>query len=336
MSVDLGSTQSSSGDVTATSYGYAENVTYGQSATTAAVGNQLTAYTSGANLRGSIDQTVDQGVSISADGHLDMPGTANQVAMSTTAQGNSAFVGATGGWQETTTTQSSGATIYAQSGADLDLVNDTAAIATVAAGNNFTSAVDMGSGSTVLNQSQTGDSVYAGSFVAAAQAQTLASTAAASGNTAIMSSAYGPMDVQVSQDNSSYVRAQDEVGVYAYGAATSTASGVGNALMVSNLGAETTIDVNQTTTGGVDVSAGFVGGPGYDSTVQSTAIGNSIMATACSTCTATYSASSNQVNNDGVSSVATSNLTGVARGAVVSANAVGNSASYYISRPSGG
>ncbi len=323
--------------MTSTSLTGITGTSYAGSVNTSAVGNAGSAVTYDGNLRGRVSQTVEQGRLVTADAHLDQgpTGALGDVGMATTAVANNQSYGTTYGYVESYTDQRSGATVFAETGADVTMVTGTGAFATTAVGNNLSSAVDMGSGYTEARQSQTGDSVYAGTYVASAWGQQIAGTAAASANNMVVTNAYGPMEVAATQDNTSYVRSQAETAVYEYGSVTTTSAGVGNAIIASSLGADTTFVADQTTQGGVDVYATFTGGHGYDSVTQATAHGNSIAVASCSTCVTSFEADSRQVNNEGVSAQAHANVTGSARSAVVSSGAVGNSASYYVQRPTG-
>jgi len=141
--------------------------------------------------------------------------------------------------------------------------------------------------------------------------------------------------VTSAQENQAYVRAQSQASAYQFGSAASIAYGVGNSFMAGNFGAETLIDAVQLNEGGgVEVIADFTGAEGYDASSTATAIGNAATGYACSDCQGRIVATSQQVNNADVSATGSVNVTGYARSATGVANAVGNTASYYVSRPS--
>ena len=86
--------------------------------------------------------------------------------------------------------------------------------------------------------------------------------------------------------------------------------------------------------GGVEVIAGYTGAEGYDASASATAIGNAATGYACSDCDGRITATSQQVNNVDVGATANVTVTGYARSATGVANAVGNTATYYVSQPS--
>ena len=87
--------------------------------------------------------------------------------------------------------------------------------------------------------------------------------------------------------------------------------------------------------GGVEATAEYVGVKGYDSYVSAEAAGNSVVGYACSQCGGEVNVNNTQVNNGSVSATANVNIAQPGRAAVVGSNAVGNTATFYISRPGG-
>ena len=85
----------------------------------------------------------------------------------------------------------------------------------------------------------------------------------------------------------------------------------------------------------VGVIADFTGAEDYDASSTATAISNAATGYACGNCQGRIVATSQQVNNSDVSATSSVNVTGYARSTTGVANAVGNTASYYVSRPSG-
>lgn len=335
VSLIVDSDQRVSGDVEGTSYTQVTGTAFTASVNSTASGNASSAIVYGGNLRGTVDQVVEQGALINADSRLVQgpTGALGDVGVTTTSVANNQSYGVTGGWAETRTDQTSGASVIADGSGLVNRITGQGSFVSTAVGNNLTSAVDQGSGSVSATQTQTGEYVLGATFLTTPWAQSATVVSTASGNNVVATSAYGPMEVELTQDNASYVRSQTGSGIAEYGSVTTTAAGVGNAVIASNLGAETRFDVSQTTSGGVDVSADFTGGYGYDSITQATAHGNSIMGAACSDCTSNFEARSHQVNDSDVNARAAANITGAARSANVNANAVGNSASYYVQRP---
>ncbi|KAK0329329.1 hypothetical protein LTR94_037274, partial [Friedmanniomyces endolithicus] len=75
-----------------------------------------------------------------------------------------------------------------------------------------------------------------------------------------------------------------------------------------------------------------IGVNGYDTYVGADAVGNSVTGYACSQCGGEVNVTNNQVNNGSVSAIANTS-TSAGRAAVVGSNAIGNSATFYVSRP---
>jgi hypothetical protein len=85
--------------------------------------------------------------------------------------------------------------------------------------------------------------------------------------------------------------------------------------------------------GGVEVTADFTGTNGYDAYVSADAVGNSVTGYVCSTCQGNLIATNAQTNSGPVSATATTTVRGTGRAIASSASAVGNTATFYASRP---
>ena len=118
-----------------------------------------------------------------------------------------------------------------------------------------------------------------------------------------------------------------------YGRAEASARGAGNELSVGNNDIFVQSDNTPFNAGGVDVTATFSGTNGYDVAVGADAVGNSVTGYACSDCEGYLQANNAQTNAGHVSAVASTTIAGSNRSVVSGANAVGNSASFYVSRP---
>lgn len=184
-----------------------------------------------------------------------------------------------------------------------------------------------------INQTSTSDFVEADASANAGNAWDLASRARASANRAVLSNQGGSVVTTSSQENSSFVRAAALTTAYDYGRAEARATGAGNELSVGNNDIYVEIDNTQINSGGVDVSATFSGTNGYDVYVGADAVGNSVTGYACSECEGYLEARNSQTNSGDVSAQATTVVAGSNRAVITGANAVGNSASFYVSRP---
>ncbi|HEY0053256.1 MAG TPA: holdfast anchor protein HfaD, partial [Caulobacteraceae bacterium] len=159
-------------------------------------------------------------------------------------------------------------------------------------------------------------------------------SAQAMGNNAAISNQGGSADVVAVQDNRTYVRAQTQLSAYDFGGGAAVAYGAGNALQVGQNDVTANIDVTQVTNGGVEVIATFDGTQGYDGAASATAVGNAVVGYACSDCGANLTVNNSQTNLDGVSATSATRVAGAGRAVVSGATATGNSATFYVSRPS--
>ena len=232
--------------------------------------------------------------------------------------------------------QTNRADVVADGGGTYGYVEGASTFAGTATGTNVTSSGIGGSGERyIIDQDNQAGLTQASQFTAHGNAYLSTTSATASGNNISASNEGGLLDVTSAQENQAYVRAQSQGSAYQFGSAASIAYGVGNSFMAGNFGAETLIDAVQLNEGGgVEVIADFTGAEGYDASSTATAIGNAATGYACSDCQGRIVATSQQVNNADVSATGSVNVTGYARSATGVANAVGNTASYYVSRPS--
>lgn len=184
------------------------------------------------------------------------------------------------------------------------------------------------------NQDSTGAYVQGEASANSGNAWDLASRARASANQVVLANEGGSVVVEGTQNNTAFVRAAAETYAYDYGAAEAHARGVANEVSVGNNDIFVQIDNTQINSGGVDVSATFSGTNGYDAYVGAEAVGNSVTGYACAQCNATMNATNVQTNSGNVSAVSNSTVAGSGRAVITGANAVGNQATFYVSRPS--
>lgn len=182
-------------------------------------------------------------------------------------------------------------------------------------------------------QRSSGDFIEAEASSNAGNAWDLAARARATANQAVLYNEGGSVVTASEQQNSSFVRASALTTAFDYGRAESYARGVANELSVGNNDIYVEIDNTQFNAGGVDVIATFSGTNGYDVSVGADASGNSVTGYACSTCEGYLEARNVQTNSGHVSAIANTTVAGSNRSVITGANAVGNSASFYVSRP---
>lgn len=207
-------------------------------------------------------------------------------------------------------------------------VTSQAIVNAVAVNSGQTSGQDLS-----IGQRSTGDFIEAEASANAGNAWDLAARARATANQAVLYNEGGSVVTASDQQNSSFVRASALTTAYDYGRAEAYARGAANELSVGNNDIYVQIDNTQFNAGGVDVTATFSGTNGYDVSVGADAVGNSVTGYACSTCEGYLEARNVQTNSGDVSAVANTTVAGSNRSVITGANAVGNSASFYVSRP---
>ena len=207
-------------------------------------------------------------------------------------------------------------------------VDSQAIVNAVAVNSDQTSGQDLS-----IVQSSTGDFIEAEASANAGNAWDLAARARATANQAVLYNEGGSVVNASDQQNSSFVRASALTTAYDYGRAEAYARGAANELSVGNNDIYVEIDNSQFNSGGVDVIATFSGTNGYDVSVGADAVGNSVTGYACSECEGYLEARNTQTNAGDVSAVANTTVAGSNRSVITGANAVGNSASFYVARP---
>ena len=207
-------------------------------------------------------------------------------------------------------------------------VDSQAIVNAVAVNSDQTSGQDLS-----IVQSSTGDFIEAEASANAGNAWDLAARARATANQAVLYNEGGSVVNASDQQNSSFVRASALTTAYDYGRAEAYARGAANELSVGNNDIYVEIDNSQFNSGGVDVIATFSGTNGYDVSVGADAVGNSVTGYACSDCEGYLEARNTLTNAGDVSAVANTTVAGSNRSVITGANAVGNSASFYVSRP---
>jgi hypothetical protein len=333
--LDMRSNQTLECDVSATA-----GLNVGQAAgesthiNTRAAGNSDGSGVHGGTLTSIHNQTVGQR-SIYANTSVEAAAAAaGDVTASTQAMGNSVGTSAAYGVSGVRMNQTNAASVVSDGGGVFNRVTGTASFMATTAGNTVTASGTYGSGQNLeVRQINDGALTQASQFTSYGSAYLTNTTATATANN-IYADNQGPvLNVAAQQSNSSYVRAQADSNAYQYGAGMVMALGVGNSMMVSELGQESVIDSDQFNEGGgVDAVASFTGHQGYDVSATSTAIGNSAGGTVCATCLGRLQATNQQINAAGISATTAVDVTGGARSISGTAMAIGNSGSYYVNR----
>jgi hypothetical protein len=304
-------------------------------ATTQAGGNYLAASAYGANLTLDATQTTDNGL-ISATTEV---GDSSARLHAGAAVGASAISNTVAVYGQTslvsgTINQSSSALVRSFGRIESQYIPAEASVTSQAIVNAIAVNSDNTSGQDLsIAQRSFGSFIESEASANAGNAWDLAARARATANQAVLYNEGGAVVTASDQRNSSFVRASALTTAYDYGRAEAYARGAANELTVGNNDIYVEIDNTQFNTGGVDVVATFSGTNGYDVSVGADAVGNSVTGYACSQCDGYLEAANTQTNTGNVSAVANTTVAGSNRSVITGANAVGNAASFYVSRP---
>jgi hypothetical protein len=316
-----------------------------------ATGNAVQATsTDGASEVGSFYQT-GNGAAVTATNNFSAQGdptiTVGDVSLTAQAIGNTVGLGATGSSLTATVNQLNTADVHAvdQSspgeGAQIQDTTGSATATAIAVNNNVTAtgvtSATYGGSTQALNITQTAiGQTMAGQVINSDNGQTFVGTAAASANNVSASNQGGDLNVVTTQTNEGFTQGDSVVTAVAFGSVQVTGSGVGNSMVAGNQGPSTELSNVQVNDGEIQGRASFTGGGGvysYDVAASSSAVGNGATAFTCSDCGGVLSASNSQTNNNTIEATSLVTLNGANRTVVNSATAVGNSASFYVTKP---
>jgi len=337
-SLSITSTQSLTADVTSNS---TLNVvtSAGPSTTlnTATTGNtvDVETVTGGGPVTGSLSQSVGA-VNILATNSISASG-AQTGSLSTGVQAiaNSIGVATDSSPVAVTTVQSSAAVVNAEDGGTLTYTPGVAALTASAVSNNLTGSGSGGASQTLnATQTNTGTLTQAGEYAYFGNAQAPQTAATASDNNISLTGQSGALTVVAKQSNGAYTQAETILSSYEFGGAQASAYAAGNSVLAANAGPYTSLDTTQTNTGGVVASSSFIGNNGYDATSSATAMGNAATGFACSSCGGVISVNNSQISSGGVSATSSIELSSTSRSTTGTSTAVGNNATFYVSKPS--
>lgn len=255
-------------------------------------------------------------------------------SVGSSAISNTVALGGTGANLTGTVDQSSEATVRAGVLAETQYIPAQAAFTTQAIANAVAvNSLAASSQNLSLRQRSTGDLVEADTSANAGNAWDLAGRARATGNQAVLFNSGGSVVNASDQANSARIRANAVTTAFDFGAAEAYARAAGNELSVGNNDIYVQIDNAQFNSGGVDSTATFSGTNGFDAYVGADAVGNTVTGFACSECEGHLEATNTQTNDGNVSATANTVVAGSSRAVITGANATGNAATFYVSRP---
>lgn len=299
-------------------------------------GNRLEAQAYGADLGVQASQTMGAADLIADASVNGAPGRMLSGGhIQSSASGNVTAMAGSGGVVTADIDQSSAAFTQAYTFGGLQYIPDEAEFTAEAMGNVVASTVTAGDQDLTIRQRQTGAQVWATTSANAGNAWDLAGRARATANQVAVSNQGGSVISRTDQGNTAGVRAESIVTAYDFGEVTSHAGATANAVHVGNADIYVRIDNTQLNSGGVEAQASFQGNGGYDAYVGADAAGNTITAYSCSNCPGYLEAQNTQVNTGNVSATATTRIDSHGRAVITGVNAVGNSATFYVTRPGG-
>lgn len=296
--------------------------------------SQASAY--GAQMTGVYTQAATGGATITAHSHTEAPNASvGNVSSSVQASGNAQAFGLSYSTAGLRTSQSNAATVITDGGGIYGRVDGSASFTATTAGNDVALSGDESAARMIIDQNNTAALTQAAQFTALGWTPQATTGAVAAGNNVNVANQGPLLDVTSRQANQAYVRAQASSSAYQYGETYVSAYGVGNALAAGDVGAEMVLDsVQLNDGGGIEAVAQFDGTQGYDTQATATAYGNSALGYGCADCEGRLQVNNEQTNLVDVGAQSIVNVT-AGRSARGAANAIGNSATYYLSRPSG-
>ncbi len=299
----------------------------------AAQGNALEAQTRDGDLDVDADQVADGG-DVVAQALLAID-SSQLMSSSASAAANNAAMSAERGNLLAALRQSSSASVFATAEADACCAGEGYTFAGASA-NAFSATGSTTTLSATFDQQSMGAAVQAAVDHYQRTGFVVSAATTASGNSATFANEYGYTAIAGTQANASAISATTLVTLDSWADWVLASSyGVGNAMLLTNLGADVRADAVQTNTGAVDAQASLAGGSASADNgaaiLSSSAIGNAFTAYVCSSCgQASIGGSITQANGGDVR--ATGSIIVQAGGGVTgSASAIGNSASFITS-----
>lgn len=328
---DIQSSQAFSGSVD-TSATTTAQITDGVALTTSTAFGNTASILTDADMDVVSDQSAADGASVSSNAQLNVGSYSISSVTTATASANAYESIAYGGETNLDLRQDSGAAVTADAyvlAPDAGLGYGAAAIG-AANGNSVLVEGYMGASQIVdVDQTNRGDVTGRVRMDAGGTAISSQAMASANGNAVRIQNEDGYAHLQGGQTNSGTVTADAEilVGNFDADALTVSAEGVGNSAIISNLGADAFMGLDQNNTGAVNARANFAGDAGGSVMMSATAFGNAATSYICSECPVTSYGDMNQVNGANVSSVVTGQMT-TGQNISGTATAIGNSATF--------
>jgi hypothetical protein len=256
-------------------------------------------------------------------------GWSNRIYSAASSAGNNLATSVRNGASVVDLTQTASASVY--SAADVAAWGSWSTVAGASAAGNAYDSTSRGTVDARYAQTSLGREVYGETNITQATVNDVTAATTSAGNSASIANERGYAEIRGRQTNSSLVTARTSVALGSWGESVySSAYGVGNSTLATNMGGDIAVDIGQANAGDVLVSAAFEGASEDrgDVVVASSAIGNAFTGFACSSCgDASVYGEVRQTSSGNI--VSTGAI--VARGAgnlIGSASAIGNSATF--------
>jgi hypothetical protein len=289
----------------------------------------------GGALTGTINQTVTAAGLTTAATQFNASGAqTGDMSMTTQAIGNAHTVEVSDTSASMTLNQTNNATTGVNGDAVIGYTPGTASASATAMANSV-NATGTGNASQTLTVNQVANGQTVSEQDAnAGNAQTIVGSATSTGDNLAVTNQNGSLAVTDNQTSTGYIQAQAQVSGYQFGTGQASAYGVGNSAVAENVGPSLSFDNSQSSTGtGIVVNASFTGQTGYDASASATAIANAATGYACSECGGVINIANTQTSNTVVAATSEIDIAGSNRSVTAAATAVGNSASFYVSKP---
>lgn len=333
----LTSTQDMQGNTTATLSMDGNQIDGVTAASVAAIANGLTADNCCGSTTGDITQT--NSGAVTAGAVVRTTAVTNGLTSGVTGYANTVSLISSNGPIDAYVNQSNTGTVRATNDVDLCCTTDAVTVVTAAGANAISGTGDSSTTYLDTEQRSTGALVLSNADIYAVTGYNVSGSSSAVANSVVFNNQYAYTQAAGYQENSSLTQSEAYVTLdnwTGYGQASSY--GVGNSVLVGNVLSDTRVDYVQNNLASGDVVAftRLDGGAGGDGSLVagSTAIGNAITGTLCSTCGTgggVYG-SAEQYNYASVTATTQITATNVNGGINGSASAIGNTATFGVVR----
>lgn len=287
----------------------------------------------------SVGDPLDQlmgGPNVSAQTIVNV-GTTGAISAASVATANTLGVEVSNGDTTSNVDQQSAANVIAETDVDACCTSDGTLASATAIANSYSSDTTTSTVRAAVTQTATGPASTAIVDVYQAGGSDITAASSASGNSIVIDNEWGYAQLDGSQDNQSVAASETYVTLDDWaGTASASSYGVGNSVLIYNVGSDANGFYTQSNTGDVFASTEFDGtsSNGGVAMTSATAIGNAYTTSVCTGCGAgTAGGSIAQYNGATVSASNYGTATG-AGGYYGSAAAIGNSASFVTTQAS--